>query len=77
MPDYRLYRMNPHTGHIEGVEEFDAADDLDAILFVQDRPRRLPAELWCGGRKLLRLDAQPDTAAGTRLFTPPEHTALL
>ena len=77
MPDYRLYRMSPHSGHIEGVEEFHAADDSEAILLAQDRPRRVPVELWCGGRKVVRLDAQPETAAGARLFTPPEQPALL
>ena len=63
MPDYRLYRMDPHSGHINGVEEFHSGDDVEAILLVQNRPRRAPAELWCGARKVLRLDATPAAAA--------------
>lgn len=68
MPGYRLYRMNPHSGHIDGVEEFHSGDDIEAILLVQNRPRRTPAELWCGSRKVLRLDAMPETAARARSF---------
>lgn len=78
MPDYRLYRMNPHSGHIDGVEEFHSGDDVEAILLVQDRPRRAPAELWCGGRKVLRLDAAPETASGALGFASrdlPERPA--
>ncbi len=63
MPDYRLYRMNPHSGHIDGVEEFHSGDDIEAILLVQNRPRTAPVELWCGGRKVTRLDAAPEAAA--------------
>ena len=63
MPDYRLYRMDPHSGHIEGVEEFHSGDDVEAILLVQNRPRAAPVELWCGGRKVLRLDAPLEAAA--------------
>ena len=65
MPGYRLYRMNPHSGHIDGVEEFHSGDDVEAILLVQNRRRAGPAELWCGARKVLRFDAAPE-AAGLR-----------
>lgn len=70
MPDYRLYRMNPHSGHIEGVEEFHSGDDVEAILLVQGRPRRAPAELWCGGRKVLRLDADRENMAHAAKIAP-------
>jgi hypothetical protein len=60
MPDYRLYRLNPHSGHIDGVEEFHSGDDVEAILLVQNRPRTVPVELWCGGRKVTHLDALPE-----------------
>ncbi len=63
MPAYRLYSMNPHSGHIDGVEEFHSGDDVEAILLVQNRTRSTPAELWCGGRKVLHLDALPEAAA--------------
>lgn len=72
MPDYRLYRMNPHSGHIEGVEEFHSGDDVEAILLVQNRRRNGPAELWCGARKVLRLDAPPRTAAAMPPHASPE-----
>ena len=68
MPDYRLYRMNPHNGHIDGVEEFHSGDDVEAILLVQNRRRDVPAELWCGERKVIRLDALP---AGAARRAPP------
>jgi hypothetical protein len=57
--------MDPHSGHIEGVEEFHSGDDVEAILLVQNRRRDVPAELWCGGRKVMRLDAAPESAAAT------------
>lgn len=62
MPDYRLYLMNPHSGHIEGVEEFHSGDDVEAILLVQGRQRAVPVELWCGARKVIHVDAPPETA---------------
>ncbi|HTU09793.1 MAG TPA: hypothetical protein VMG08_02750 [Allosphingosinicella sp.] len=68
MPDYRLYRMNPHSGHIDGVEEFHSGDDVEAILLVQNKPRATSVELWCGGRKVVRFDAPPEAAASV---SPP------
>jgi hypothetical protein len=73
MPGYRLYRMNPHNGHIEGVEDFHSGDDVEAILLVQGRPQRAPAELWCGERKILRFDAQPETGGSSRPLTRPKQ----
>jgi hypothetical protein len=63
MPDYRLYLMNPHSGHIEGVEEFHSGDDVEAILLVQGRQRNVPVELWCGARKVIHVDAPPEAVA--------------
>jgi hypothetical protein len=62
MPDYRLYLLNPHTGHIDGVDEFHSADDVEAICLTQQQGRDVPTELWCGGRKVARFDARPDQA---------------
>lgn len=62
VPNYRLYLMNAHSGHIEGVEDFHSGDDVEAILLVQGRRRDLPAELWCGARKVIRIDAEPEVA---------------
>ncbi|HST35641.1 MAG TPA: hypothetical protein VLK25_03315 [Allosphingosinicella sp.] len=63
MPDYRLYSLDPHSGHIDGVEEFHAPSDDAAIDRVQARAGRVPLELWQEGRKLLRVTAVPDMAA--------------
>lgn len=71
MPEYRLYRMNPHSGHIEGVEEFHSGDDVEAILLVQNRSREVPLELWSGSRKVIRIDAVPEAAAASK--PQPRH----
>lgn len=63
MPDYRLYLLDPHSGHIEGVEQFHSADDVEAICLVNQRRDDVPTELWCGGRKVSRFDASPEMAA--------------
>lgn len=62
MPDFRLYRMNRYSGHIEGVEELHSADDVEAICLVRHRAGPEPLELWCGGRKVIRIDAIPEIA---------------
>ena len=66
MPDYRLYLMNPHNGHIDGVEEFHSGDDVEAILLAEKSRHKVPVELWCGGRKVARLDAAPEAGATRR-----------
>ena len=72
MPDYRLYLLDAHTGHINGVEQFHTADDVEAICLVQDRDDSMPTELWCGGRKVARFDGRPETASSVaRLRRPP------
>ncbi|HTU11914.1 MAG TPA: hypothetical protein VMG08_13570 [Allosphingosinicella sp.] len=63
MPDYRLYLLNRHNGHIEGVEEFHSADDVEAICLVGQKQRDVPTELWCGRKKVARFDAGPHAAA--------------
>ncbi len=63
MPHYRLYLLNPHSGHIDGVEEFHSADDVEAICLTGQRGRDVPAELWCLGRKIARFDGTPEGAA--------------
>lgn len=71
MPGYRLYRMNPRSGHIDGVEEFHSGDDVEAILLVQNKRHGVPVELWCGSRKVVRLDAAPEVA-GAKPRAAPE-----
>ena len=63
MPDYRLYLLNAHSGHIDGVEEFHSADDVEAACLVDRRQRRVPTELWCGARKIARFDAVLESSA--------------
>jgi hypothetical protein len=63
MPYYRLYFLNPHTGHIERAEDFHSADDVEAICLVNQRSDPVPTELWCGGRKVSRFDVRPEMAA--------------
>ena len=60
MPDYRLYRLNPFSGHIDGVENMSASDDIEAICLVQNLERTVPVELWRGGVKVVRIDAPPE-----------------
>jgi hypothetical protein len=63
MPNYRLYRLDPHSGHFIGVEEIHAADDVSAIHEIQQRSYGNSVELWDGGRKVTRIDALPEGAA--------------
>ncbi|HEU4705268.1 MAG TPA: hypothetical protein VFS45_06145 [Sphingomicrobium sp.] len=50
MADYRLYFLSPE-GHIERVEDFEAADDQAAIR-AAGRTATAPRELWCAGRRV-------------------------
>jgi hypothetical protein len=63
MPYYRLYHLDPHTGHIEGAEDLFAADDVAAVHALQQGLTDHPLELWQEGRKVTRLDAGPELAA--------------
>lgn len=63
MPNYRLYRLHPFTGHFIGVEEIYAADDVSAIHQIQQRAYCNTVELWHAGRKITRIDALPEGAA--------------
>jgi hypothetical protein len=70
MPDYRLYLLNPDSGHIDGVEEFHSADDIEAICLIGQKPRQISTELWCGRHKVARFDADPEMAAHASLADP-------
>jgi hypothetical protein len=72
LPDYRLYLLNPHSGHIEAVERFHSSDDVEAICLVAQREPLVPMELWCGGRKVSRFDALPEAAANAPSVTVDE-----
>lgn len=60
MPDYRLYLLNPFSGHIDAVEELSASDDIEAICLAQNGGRKVPVELWRGGVKVVHIDAPPE-----------------
>lgn len=63
MPDYRLYRLDPHSGHFIGVEEMQATDDGAAIRLTNERHSQVSTELWRGGHKVARFDARPEQPA--------------
>jgi alpha-mannosidase len=56
VPYYRLYLLNRSSGHIDRVEEIDAADDVQAVAVARECERETAAELWQEGRKVLRLE---------------------
>ena len=62
MAYYRLYSLNPHSGHIDWADEFEAADDVAAVARVRDAERKVPVELWQEGRKILRLEGSSNVA---------------
>lgn len=62
MPEYRLYRLHPLSGHITGTEHMHECDDVAAVHAIQLRRFAVPVELWTGGRKVTRLDAPPERA---------------
>jgi hypothetical protein len=71
MPDYKLYHLDPHSGHITKAEERVAADDDAALVDARERRSDHPLELWCGRRKVGRVDVIPEGAA----FVPDDPTA--
>lgn len=71
MPDYRLYFLDLHSGHITGADDFHSSDDVEAICLVQQREPSVPMELWQGGRKVRHFDATPAMAA-TALNREPQ-----
>lgn len=73
MPDYRLYRLDPHSGRFLGVEEIHASDDVSAVNESQQRAQGNAVELWEGGRRVTRIDAMPN---GTAFAPSPEGRPL-
>ena len=63
MPHYRVYHLDPHSGHINHAEDLDAADDVAALADARQRQCDYPLELWQGARKVSRVDALPELAA--------------
>jgi hypothetical protein len=65
LPYYRLYFLDPETGHINRFEEYDASDDREALGLADRFADGKPIELWSGRRKVARLGA-PEGPVGTR-----------
>lgn len=61
MAYYRLYFLDPHSGHIDRFEEFDAPGDTEAVGRAGDRQHDAPLELWSGGRKVRHLPSPAAT----------------
>lgn len=59
MGGYRLYFMDRYTGHIEHRREFFAKDDAEAIRQAESWSTGQTMELWEGGHKLRRWEADP------------------
>ena len=49
---YRLYFMDPSSGHIDHFREFEAADDEAAMSIAERWREGCPMELWNRERKL-------------------------
>ena len=54
---YRLYFMDPRSGHILAFESIEAEDDAGAIALAEGHVGWQPLELWCQGRKVQRFEA--------------------
>lgn len=63
---YRLYHVR--DGHFVGVELIEAEEDGAAVRAAQERVGELPAELWCGDRKVSTLTGLgPARTAGSAI----------
>ena len=60
MPYYRLYFMNPSSGHIDRSENLVARDNFEAIETAGGFRGRQPMELWCEGHKVQRFEARDE-----------------
>lgn len=56
MKDYRLYFLDDYSGHIDQVEEFDAAGDDEAVAVALSKSNGRPMELWHRHHKLRHWD---------------------
>jgi hypothetical protein len=58
MAYYRLYFMDPRSGHISAFESIEAEDDSGALALAEPHRGWQPLELWCQGRKVQRFEAE-------------------
>jgi len=54
--DYRLYYLDRFSGHIDGVDEFDADSDDQALAVAAERSDGRAMELWHRHHKLRHWD---------------------
>jgi hypothetical protein len=52
MSYYRLYFRGSDSGPINGVEELDAIDDIEASTLAERFAGQRVMELWCGARRV-------------------------
>lgn len=57
MAYYRLYFLDPRSGHITAFESIEADDDEAATAAAERHRGWQPLELWCQGRKVERFEA--------------------
>ncbi|MBV9881842.1 MAG: hypothetical protein JO276_02415 [Sphingomonadaceae bacterium] len=57
MSYYRLYFLDAQAKHIKGFDEFEAASDAEAIARADSQGARAPCELWCGRKRLHRVES--------------------
>ena len=55
MAYYRLYHVR--RGHFARFDEIEAVGDVEAVRQAGALVREDPAELWCGGRKVMDFPA--------------------
>ena len=58
MAYYRLYFMDPRSGHIAAFESIEAPDDEAAIATADAHRGWQVLELWCEARKVRRFEAK-------------------
>ena len=66
MTYYRLYFMDPRSGHISAFESIEADSDEAALAAAEKHVGTQALELWCQGRKVQRLEpiaAAPPSAS--------------
>ena len=63
MPEYRLYKLHPDSGHITAAEDLQAADDHEALHAIHSLGHDVPVELWSGRRKIGQVAPAPQGAA--------------
>ena len=63
MSYYRLYFFNTGSEAIVGFEELHAESDAAAIEVAERSSQSQPIELWCGSRRVHRIEIPPLRAA--------------